>query len=182
MKSAIAKLEAAMLLTRVWPTSALQRPLTRRRKFSPGLLPLDTGLALDPLGLGPDAGQGLPLERMLDGRAAKMLAGQLVRAAWPDGRLHLWVGEATQQAEVDYLMPLGNGLLPIEVRPGAAGALKSLHQFLARSGASLGVRLHAERLSDERLSVKMPGAGELHYRLVSLPLYATELIPEISFS
>ena len=59
----------------------------------------------------------------------------------------------------------------------ASGALRSLHQFLWRSGEEVGARLYAGPFLDEHHRVKMHD-GELAYRLVSLPLYMAEALGE----
>ena len=79
---------------------------------------------------------------------------------------------------MDYLPPLGGRPVPVEVKSAAAGSLKSLHQFLWRAGLSTGIRLHSGLMADERLTVRMP-EGELAYRLLSLPLYLAEKLPDL---
>lgn len=64
------------------------------------------------------------------------------------------------------------------MKAGSSGALKSLHQFLERSGLDLGIRLYTGAYGDERHSVQMPG-GKLGYRLVSLPLYLAEEVGQL---
>ena len=48
-----------------------------------------------------------------------------------------------------------NGVLPVEVKAGAAGKLRSLHQFLARGGGRTGIRLSANNL--EAIQQKLSG-------------------------
>lgn len=172
MKAALDKLEGALLVTRVWPTSSLALPLGIRPKSAPKLLPLDTGLELERLGVGFAELAGRPLDDLLDGRLAEMLVGQeLLAASENDVPLYFWVAESSRaNAETDYLVPIMGRPVPVEVKAGASGSLKSLHQFLLRSGMRLGVRLHAGAGRDERLSVQMPNM-KLKYRLLTLPLY-----------
>ncbi len=179
MKVALGKLEAALLIRRAWPTSSLQLPLKIRPRSAPKLLPLDVGLALYALGTGFDAMRG-PAERLFDGRAAEMFVGQQLAATGADDldELHFWVSESSRSnAELDFLLAAGEQPMPVEVKSGASGTLKSLHQFLSRSGLHLGVRLYAGPYADEWHEVKMPG-GRLRYRLLSLPLYLAEHVPQ----
>ncbi len=181
MKNALAKLEAALLVHRVLPTSSLALPLRERTRSAAKLLPLDVGLALYTLGAGFETGRALTLPQVLDGRVAEIFAGQQLLAAaqgFP-GDLYFWVSEsATGNAEVDYLVPLGGRPVPVEVKSAAAGSLKSMHQFLARAGHSTGIRLHTGLPADERLKVRMP-EGTLQYRLLSLPIYLAEQLPRL---
>ena len=105
-----------------------------------------------------------------------MFAGQQLLASLEEATqpLCFWVTESPSgNAETDYLVPGPQGPVPVEVKAGAAGALKSLHQFLHRAGLDLGVRLGSGALAQETLSVQMP-EGRLDYRLLSLPLYLAE--------
>ncbi len=158
-------------------------PLRERARSAPKLLPLDVGLALYSLGSGFAAlGGRLPLDRLLlDGRIAEIFVGQqlLATAAGFPGDLFFWVSEsANANAEIDYLVPIAGQPVPVEVKSSAAGALKSLHQFLWRAHLQTGIRLSSGPLADERLKVKMPD-GELAYRLLSLPLYLAEHVPTL---
>jgi predicted AAA+ superfamily ATPase len=179
MKNALAKLEAALLIHRALPTSSLELPLRERPRSAAKLLPLDVGLALHTMGTGFETMRGLPLGQVLDGRIAEIFAGQqlLASAAGFPGELFFWVSESSRNnAEVDYLVPIGGRPVPIEVKSAAAGSLKSLHQFLWRAHLSTGIRLHAGPFADEKLQVRMP-EGDLSYRLLSLPLYLAEKVP-----
>lgn len=183
MKNALSKLEAALLIHRVLPTSSLALPLRERTRSAAKLLPLDVGLALYTFGSGFETARALPLSQVLDGRAAEIFVGQQLLSTAPGfpGDLFFWVSEsATSNAEVDYLVPIGGRPVPVEVKSAAAGSLKSLHQFLSRSGLRDGVRLHTGLPADERLEVRMP-EGPLAYRLRSLPVYLAELLPLLEF-
>lgn len=173
MKNALAKLEAALLVTRVWPTHSLALPLAVKPKSAPKLLPLDVGLALYTIGTGFRAVRTEPFERLLEGRLAEIFVGQQILSR-EDGRSEppfFWVSEAPRgNAETDYLLAGPEGPIPVEVKAGASGSLKSLHLFLARAGKELGLRLHAGPYADERHSVET-SEGRLDYRLISLPLY-----------
>jgi predicted AAA+ superfamily ATPase len=174
MKAALGKLEGALLVTRIWPTSALSLPLRIRPKSAPKLLPLDIGVALFDMQL---QTQPQPRSRILEGRVAEILVGQQVLAArrFDQESLHFWVNESSRSsAEVDLLLPGPDAPVPVEVKAGASGSLKSLHQFLWRSGKHVGLRFHAGTYADEPHRVAMPD-GTLHYRLLSLPLYLAEV-------
>ncbi|MFV2074428.1 MAG: ATP-binding protein [Thermoanaerobaculales bacterium] len=177
MKTAVSKLEGALVVSRVWPTSSLDLPLRRRPKSAPKLLPLDVGIATHTSAVSSNQLRRLPLERLLDGRLAEVFVGQELLASRTDAdSLFFWVRESSKgAAEVDYLLEAGDVALPLEVKAGASGSLKSLHQFLWRSGGMVGLRLYTGAYADERHTVRMPG-GELDYRLLSLPLYLAGLV------
>lgn len=178
MKTALGKLEAALLVSRVWPTSSLSLPLATRPRSAPKLLPLDVGLALHTTGTGFQALRSEPIERILDGRVAEIFVGQQLQAgaAGSAEPLHFWVSESARgNAETDYLAIGPRFPVPVEVKAGASGSLKSMHQFLWHAGLNLGLRLYAGPYADEYHEVQM-SEGRLRYRLVSLPLYMAETV------
>lgn len=177
MKTALGKLEAALLIQRVWPSHSLTLPLSVKPKSAPKLLPLDVGLALYTLGTGFQAVRSEPLDRLLEGRLAEIFVGQQLLAdeAGRPEPLSFWVSESSRgNAETDYLLAGPAAPVPVEVKSGASGSLKSVHQFLSRAGLDLALRFHGGPYADERHSVQMP-EGRLDYRLLSLPLYLAEL-------
>jgi len=56
--------------------------------------------------------------------------------------LYYWAREArSSNAEIDYLIPCRSSALPIEVKAGKTGTLRSMHIFLEKYGLSAGVRI-----------------------------------------
>ena len=178
---ALELLERAMVLHRATPTSARELPLVGRRAAARKLLPLDIGLALTQLGIPPERLEGNAVEKLLDGRIAEAIAGIQLITAHPERlrSLSFWTreGSAKSNAEVDYLVPTTEGVLPVEVKSGAAGSLKSLHQYLDGSETDLGMRLSCSAGSEEALGVTLQSGKTLRYRLRSMPLYLAELNP-----
>ena len=182
MKTALGKLESAMLITTVLPTSSFRLPMTKRARSAPKLLPLDIGLGLGSMGTGFQAFAGQPLARVLAGHIAEILCGTQFVAGnvgrWDP--LYFWVSESSRaNSEVDFLLPGALSPVPVEVKAGASGALKSLHQFLWKANLRRALRLHAGPFADQVHSVRMP-TGDLVYRLTSIPLWAAELVPELA--
>jgi predicted AAA+ superfamily ATPase len=184
MQTALGRLESALLIKRVLPTSDLKLPLRPRRKAAPKLLPLDVGLALSSTGTAIDELRTLPIEKLLDGRLAEMFAGGQITAGRPgrDEQLYFWVRDSARAgAEVDLLLPGAGVPVPVEVKSGASGTLRSMHQFLWRAGQSTGLRqptglrLSARELSDEILEAPVSGQI-LRYRLISVPIYMAEAV------
>jgi hypothetical protein len=50
---------------------------------------------------------------------------------------------------VDYLLPYQNLLIPVEVKSGKTGTLRSLHQFMDRADHPFAIRLYAGLLQME---------------------------------
>ncbi|MCY4486411.1 MAG: ATP-binding protein [Deltaproteobacteria bacterium] len=86
--------------------------------------------------------------------------------------LYYWARETKNAAaEVDYLMTSGAQVVPVEVKAGATGSLKSLHQFLKEKGNAFGLRFNAATPSLLHDSTRLANGGTLDYHLLSLPLY-----------
>ena len=72
--------------------------------------------------------------------------------------------------------------MPIEVKAGASGGLKSLHQFVAEKGVRLAVRFDTSAPSIQKVRTRVQRGGtqrEVAYRLISLPLYLVERLPSL---
>ncbi|MFO7984529.1 MAG: hypothetical protein R6U38_01585, partial [Desulfatiglandaceae bacterium] len=88
----------------------------------------------------------------------------------------------TANAETDYVTSSGNWVVPIEVRAGKSGTLKSLHQFAARKKSRLCVRfdLNLPELRSLSHSVRMDSHSvPVSFTLLSLPLYLVEALPGV---
>ena len=109
------------------------------------------------------------------GAVAEQLAGQCLLYSgrpYEQPSLHYWMREARNAAaEVDYVIAVGQRVIPVEVKAGATGSLKSLHQFLAEKRSAIAIRLHAQPPSLLHDAKKLPNGTTAEYRLLSLPLY-----------
>jgi predicted AAA+ superfamily ATPase len=127
---------------------------------------------------------GLSLDDLLrekfvhEGPMAEQFVGQHLafgEEPWVNPELHYWLREGKKDnAEVDYLINVNAVVVPVEVKAGVGGSLRSLHQFFAARGADLAVRfdLNLPSLQSVEHDV-VTGAGIKHvrFRLLSLPLY-----------
>lgn len=87
-----------------------------------------------------------------------------------DPQLHYWAREKSG-AEVDYVVQMQNesALLPIEVKAGKSGTLRSLHVMMREKGLKTALRLYTDLPRIDRIQ-----AEGLDYTLVSRPLYLTD--------
>ena len=110
-----------------------------------------------------------------NGAVAEQFVGQHLLHSGPSYEtpaLHYWAREArNSNAEVDYVIAVGRRIVPVEIKAGTTGSLKSLHQFLWEKRNDLALRLNALPPSLLRDSKKLPGGAAISYRLLSLPLY-----------
>jgi predicted AAA+ superfamily ATPase len=92
---------------------------------------------------------------------------------------HFWVREKSQSSsEVDLLFQYQNLLIPIEIKSGKAGKLRSLHQFVEESEHPYAIRLYAGNFNVE--THKTPNGKP--YFLMNLPYYlSTQLTHYIQY-
>ena len=148
------------------------------------LIFLDVGLMNAVCGLPREAlAGGNPAALVNAGAVAEQFIGQHLQhllAERVNRELVYWLREGrSNNAEVDYVAELGGRIVPIEVKASRAGALKSLHQFVAEKDVSLAVRFDAQPPSLQTVEAGVPGGQRVRYRLLSLPLYLVERLPEI---
>ena len=156
VKKALEMLILAGIITPVTQTNANGLPLgseadpTYRK-----MLLLDSGLLLRWLDMTGDisalTAQILtqnPTDLVNKGALTEMIAGlELLRYRTPNMRheLFYWIRKAKNaQAEVDYLVPYQSAVLPIEVKAGTQGGMKSLWLFMREKKLKNAVRASLE--------------------------------------
>ena len=146
-KKSIQLLEQAMLLHRVLPTQATQ-PLASSAKDRPFKCAfLDIGLGRFAAGLSSqDVYTSKNLGAAHSGAAAEQFVGQQLlseSSAASEGRkLFYWQrGEKGSSAEIDYLLARDGKVIPVEVKSGKSGTLRSLHAFIDRNPTEFGICL-----------------------------------------
>jgi len=151
-KQAIYLLSKAGLIQQIYSTSANGFPLaaeTNEKKFK--LLYLDTGLFQRSLGTEPKFAFSDEAMTINKGQTAEQLVGQELlcyQLPTQEAKLYFWEREkATSSAEVDYLYPFSTNILPIEVKSGKEGKLKSMKIFLEEKKAPIGIKISIEPLS-----------------------------------
>ena len=170
MGEALRTLEKAMVLNLVYPTTAVTPPMQPDLKKSPRLQFLDTGLVNHFSGLQAEILGTADLNDAAQGRIVEHVVGQELLSSEHNAlhQLNFWIREKKDAtAELDYLIQFNNKLVPLEVKSGASGRLRSLHQFMDRAPHDIALRLHAGTFKMD--TVKTIAGKE--FRLVSLPYY-----------
>jgi len=92
-----------------------------------------------------------------------------------DSSLHFWVRDKTQSsAEVDFVIGYNDLMIPVEVKRGEPGRLRSLHQFIEAAPHPFAVRLYAGPLMVKEANTV---EGKTFY-LMSLPYFLAGKIRE----
>ncbi|MEQ1789944.1 MAG: hypothetical protein ABL857_05815, partial [Rickettsiales bacterium] len=74
-------------------------------------------------------------------------------------------------AEIDYLIQDNQRLIPIEVKAGVEGKLRSLHQFMSEKPWKLAIRFYAGPIQRDHIKSKTSTGDRNDYELISLPFY-----------
>jgi predicted AAA+ superfamily ATPase len=137
IKRSLELLQQARVATRVTCSRAKVLPLAAEEKHEFfKLLHLDIGLLQHALGfnwqlLNPEA----DLSLICEGRFAEQFVGQELLAERSGSslyQLHYWDrAVAGAEAEIDYLIEYGDAAVPLEVKSGLQGSLRSLHAYIA---------------------------------------------------
>ena len=140
---------------------------------------LDVGLALTHLGF-----QLTDFKSINDifiinsGGIAEQFVAQMFRYAesqFRDPRLFFWSREKSgSDAEVDFVIQKGQDILPIEVKAGKSGSLKSLHVMMAEKKLSKAFRFDSNQPSEFTIELSIGS-----YQLISLPIYLSERLIEL---
>ena len=104
------------------------------------------------------------------GAIAEQFVGQELVALSPQYEpawLAYWERSAlNSQAEVDYVVIIDSKVIPLEVKSGKSGRLKSLHLFMQEKKTPLGLRVSSRPL-------------ELEGQILSVPFYMVSEIPRL---
>ncbi len=104
------------------------------------------------------------------GTLAEQFVGQELLAygnKQESGHLFFWVREQTgSSAEVDYVITVHDQIIPLEVKSGAVGKLKSLKLFMQEKSSKLGIRVSQAPL-------------DYSNNILSVPFYLISQIPRL---
>jgi predicted AAA+ superfamily ATPase len=181
MGEALRTLEKALLINLIYPTTAFQLPLVPDLKKSPRLHVLDTGLMNYFVGIQKEVLGTKDLNSVYQGTMIEHLVGQELLASQFSAlsTLHFWVREKKQStAELDYLFPFEGLLIPIEVKSGSEGSLRSLHQFMDQAPHTKAIRFYS---GDLKISETITPNGK-KFQLLNLPYcLASQTVKYISW-
>jgi hypothetical protein len=115
------------------------------------------------------------IELVNSGGIAEQIVGQELRTInqfFSEPTLYYWHREEKgSNAEVDYLIQHRNQVIPIEVKAGSTGKLKSLHLFMSLKKLSMAVRINSAMPSKTDIDIKDTQGNQVQYTLFSIPFY-----------
>lgn len=161
----------------IYPTTDMHPPLKADLKKALRLQFLDTGLVNYSLGI---QGEMLAIDDLSSAYKGaiiphlvtqELISLQSISAHTPN----FWVREKTQSsAEVDLLYPYKKLVIPIEIKSGSTGSLKSLHQFIEAADHPYAVRMYGGAFKVEKAITP----NKKSYLLMNLPYYAGTVLPQ----
>jgi predicted AAA+ superfamily ATPase len=170
MGEALRILEKVKLINLIYPTTQTALPYMPDVKKSPRLQVLDTGLVNYFAGVQKEVFGTHDLTDIYQGKIVEHIVGQEILANNNNllSSLLFWVREKSDSsAELDFLFVKDGVAIPIEVKSGKTGKLKSLHQYIDLSGIKLAIRLYAGKFQIDTL--KTPNQSP--FTLINIPYY-----------
>ena len=183
-KNALSLLSMARIISIVHHSAGNGIPLGAEMndKFFKAFL-LDTGLVSSQLGLTnikpAEISKLVPSNR---GGIAEQFVAQQIRyaiAAGGEPEIYHWQRTKGRQCEIDFLIEAGESIVPVEVKWGTEGSMKSLHQFMYDKELSIAVRFDTNILSVVDLALKTTTGHPVEYSLLSVPIFLAERIFEL---
>ncbi len=163
LKQAIEHLRMAGLIQPLPATAASGLPLSalvNEKKFK--WLFLDVGLVVRSTGISPNELLREDINLINRGAIAEQLVGQELLAYqdfYEEPQLYYWSREERGSlAEVDFVTHLDSKIIPIEVKSGSKGHMKSLQLMLKEKNLPLGIRVF-----------QLP--AQYHQQILSIPFY-----------
>lgn len=168
--SAMRHLDDARIIQLIYPTTDTETPIKPDLKKSPRLQFLDTGLINNELNVQVEmlamedlssAFRGSIIPHLI---TQELMSTNTTKATKPN----FWVREKKQSsAEVDMVVQFRNLVIPIEIKSGKEGTLKSLHQFVEASNHPYAVRMYAGEFRIDKHTTR----NGKEYFLMNLPYY-----------
>ena len=174
---ALRALDMARIIQLVYPTTSVEPPIIANLRKRPRLQFIDTGMLVQVLLLQGDMIGLKDLSDFFKGRIIQHLVSQEIASLKNDSdyRPHFWVREEKEgNAEVDLVYQYGQYVIPIEIKSGKQGTLKSLHQFVERTNHPYAVRFYGGEFRIEKTNTP----GGIPYLLMNMPYYLGTKIGE----
>lgn len=168
-------LDDAKVIQLIYPGTSVEFPLVTDYKKSPRLQFLDTGLLNYALGIQSTMLEIDDLSTQYKGAILPHLITQELISIQEISyqKPNFWVRQKKgSQAEVDLIYPFQGLLIPIEVKSGKVGKLRSLHQFMEQAPHPYAIRIYGGAFGIEQHRTP---AGKSFY-LMNMPYYLMTFI------
>lgn len=163
-------IEAAGLIRLLYPTTSLECPVTIDYKKSPRMQFLDIGIINNTR---KTQSELLGLKNFSEAYRGALIPQVIYQELISLNELTIqkptfWVRDKPQSsAEVDLIYEYKDLVIPIEIKSGSTGSLKSLHEFIDRSPHHFAIRIYGGKFSVQQQQT--PNGKP--YQLMNLPYY-----------
>jgi len=183
LNMALEQFQEARLFYRVLHSNANTVPLGSETKIRISkFLFIDIGLLLSAQGLPAQEVMTANLEMANRGALAEQFVGQQLlyaKAEYVNPELYYWHPPKSEaQAEVDYLFISGNTIIPVEVKAGSTGTIKSLQSYVIKKQADIAVRVSSAKPSVNHLVAKSSHQTR-DFTLVNIPFYLVNRLDKL---
>lgn len=175
---AMRNLNDARIIQLIYPTTDTAPPIRPDLKKAPRLQFLDTGLVNHELNIQADMLALDDLNSAYKGAIIPHLITQEIMSlnTLQYKQANFWVREKAQSSsEVDIIIQYKDKIIPIEIKSGKEGKLKSLHQFIEQADHSYAIRMYAGEFKIEKHQTSI---NKKPYLLMNLPYYLGTKLPE----
>ena len=174
MKEAFDVLEHALILYRARPSVSTQLPVIEKLRKSPKLFFLDVGLVNYRIGFNTFFTKQ-SLDTVYQGKISEQVAAQeIVAQTFRAPSLRFWIREKGA-AETDFVYPFKDLIIPIEVKSGKTGKLKSLNLFMENSHHPYAIRIYSGKIRIDQIRLT---SGK-KYHLCSIPYYLLSRLDDV---
>ena len=177
VKEAFRNLEDAGLVQLIYPTTETDLPIRRNFNKSPRMQFLDVGLINYSLQIQAQLLSMSDFSSAFKGAIIPQIIQQELISSENSTKYQpvFWVRDKTQSdAEVDLIYPFKGIAIPVEIKSGPIGKLRSLHQFIDTCDHSFAIRIYAGKFSIEQ---QQTPAGK-PFTLMNLPYYLGSKLKE----
>ena len=174
IKEAFDVLERALIVYRARPSVSTHIPVIEKLRKAPKLFFLDIGLVNYRIGF-KEFFSRQSLDNVYRGRISEQVVAQeMVAQEFGPPELRFWIREKGT-AETDFLYPFKDLIIPIEVKSGKTGKLKSLNQFMENSQHPYAIRIYSGKTRID--SIQLPSGKQYH--LCSIPYYLLSRLDDV---
>jgi uncharacterized protein len=174
---ALRMLDLARVIYLMYPTTEVVPPFVANYDRRPRLQFIDTGLLNYASKIIPDLLSLDDVSHFYKGFIAAHISTQELMSIQYNHfyRPMFWVREnANSNAEVDLTYQWKNKLIPIEIKSGKKGSLRSLNEFMEVAKHDKAIRLLNNKFSIEKTNTRL---GK-EYHLINLPLFLSSKVEE----
>jgi predicted AAA+ superfamily ATPase len=178
IREAFDVIEKAMIVKRIHSSTSTAVPLLENKRKSPKIIFLDSGLVNYFLGVREELFATRDFSGIFRGQIAEQVIGQALQTLTPARpyKFAYWFRDKKNSiAEIDFLIPFKSRIIPIEVKSGKEGKLKSLHLMMSENAAPAAVRFYSGNINVQGL--QRPDGST--YTFLSFPFYLVYRLEEI---